>query len=160
MYSTRRLLQTLHSQVLSLAVLCCVCPPEAGPMRLCEEHALSARAFSTVREKCAMPCDGAPWSWWCASRRPAVPAAAAPPEVAVTAAVVPPPPQGHQPPPPPAAAEAAALLVPTGAPETAVGVAVDVVATAVVATGAAPACTQAGCHQASTSTCSSCHRGC
>ena len=113
------------------------------------------RACLMVHDKSATPCASTPWSWWCASRRPAVPAEAAPPELAERVVVVePPPPQGHQPPPPPppppAAAEAAALLVPTGAPETAVGVAADVVATAVVATGAAPVCTQAGRHQAST----------
>ena len=95
------------------------------------------KAYSS---KEAMACGSTPWSWWCVSRRPAAPADAAPPALADTAVVVePPPPQGHQPPPPPAAADAAALVVPTGAPDTAVGVATAVVATAVVAAGTAPA---------------------
>ena len=89
-----------------------------------------------------------------------MPAEAAPPELADTAVVdEPPPPQGHwghhppPPPPPPAAAEAVALLVPTGAPETAVGVATDVAATAVVATGAVPTFRKVRCHQHAPSTC-------
>ena len=98
-----------------------------------------------------------PEPWWCFRRRPeaAAEALADPPDAETVSAVpppLPPPPQGHQPPPPPpppppAAAEAAALLVPTGAPETAVGVETAVVATAVVAAGMAPAYPQATCLQ-------------